>query len=95
MCFWVCMCESREQRAENGEENNLEGKRDSSGESGVDRGEEREGGEQGSLSLVCYPEEIGTYLWGTGNCGRQGIVGTGNCGDRELWGQGSGLAAAL
>lgn len=58
-----------EQRAENGEENNLEGKRDSSGESGVDRGEERGGGEQGSLSLVCYPEEIEAYMWGAGNCG--------------------------
>lgn len=42
-----------------------------------------------------YPEEIGAYLWATGNCGErelwrtgncggQGIVGTGNCGDREV-----------
>lgn len=47
------------------------------------------------MSLVFYPEEIGAYLWATGNCGErelwrtgncggQGIVGTGNCGDREL-----------
>lgn len=41
------------------------------------------------MSLVFYPEEIGAYLWATGNCGErelwgQETVGTGNCGDKEL-----------